>query len=186
MQKIGKQIQIEKDKDSLKVEIFPNPGSKDKLILILWIIGWSLCGLAVIAQLLFYLDAYESKQIAFLLIYLSFWGYLEFKVLYAFSWNKRGKELIEIIDGKFSYTKLMGKRGLPFECEKNLLSKFAYEESTENGIWNDINRAAWMVAGEVIQYKTDDKLRRLGLKLPKKDAVKLAELLNKYLVKLPC
>ena len=183
MQKIGQQIQVEKEKNSVKIEVFPNPSSKDKLILNLWIIGWSLCGLAVLVQLFFYLDDFESNQIAFLLIYLSFWAYLEFKVLFAYRWNKKGKELIEIEEGQFSYTKLVGKRGLPFEATKDSLGKFQYEESTEQGIWNDINRAAWMVGGEVIQYNANDKVRRLGMKLSKKDALKLAELLNKFIAK---
>ncbi|MFT6746340.1 MAG: hypothetical protein ACJAZ2_000679 [Glaciecola sp.] len=183
MQKIGQQIQVERNKENVKVEVFPNPTSKDKLTLNFWIIGWSLCGLAVLAQLIFYSDDFEKKHIAFLLIYMSFWAYLEFKVLFAYRWNKIGKEQIEIKDGKFIYTKVVGKRGFPFEADKSSLSDFLYEESTEKGIWNDINRAAWMVGGEVIQFRSEDKVRRLGMKLPKKDAVKLAELLNKFLKK---
>lgn len=183
MQKIGQQIQVERNKDDLKVEVFPNPTSKNKMTLNFWIAGWSLCGLAVLVQLLFYSDDFEKRHVAFLLIYLSFWAYLEFKVLFAYRWNRIGKEVIEIKEGKFTHTKVVGKRGFPFEANKASLSEFLYEESTEKGIWNDINRAAWMVGGEVIQYNAGDKVRRLGMKLPKKDAIKLAELLNKFLKK---
>jgi hypothetical protein len=183
MQKIGEQIEVEKNKDSLKVEIFPKPTSKDKMILNMWIVGWTLCGVAVLIQLLFYREDFEGNQIAFLLIYLSFWAYLEFKTLYALNWNRKGKEVIEIDQDKFSYSKILRKRGLPYESDKSTMSQFRYEESTEKGIWNDINRATWMVGGEVIQYKSGEKIRRLGMKLAKKDAVKLSELLNKYLLK---
>jgi hypothetical protein len=180
VQKIGKQIYLEKDNRRLLVEIFPNPSSKSKIWLNLWLVGWTLCGLVVMFQLLFYASEFAKEQLVFLLIYLSLWAYLEFKIFYAFLWNRKGKELIKVEGGSFSYTKLMGERGLPFEVNNTALSKFTYEKSTERGILNDINRSAWMVGGEVIEYAAGDKLRRLGMKLSESDAVKLAGILSRY------
>jgi len=183
MQKIGNQIQFSKSKDDIEVEIFPAPKSKDKLTLIIWIIGWTLCGAAVVVQLLLYGEEFTREQTTYLLIYLSLWTFFEFKVLNAFRWVKTGKELIEIKDGTFTYTKMFGKRGMPAVHDCSAVSKFEYQESTEAGILNDINRSIWIVGGEVIQYQTERKVRRLGMKLPKKDALKLEELLNKHLGK---
>ena len=179
MQKIGAQIQLDKSKEELIVEIHPNISDKNKLILNAWLLLWTACGLAVVSQL--FVDSYAFEEKVFILIYLAFWAYLEFKVLYAFRWNRKGIERIELKDGKFAYTKLIGKRGLPFECEWNDLSLFHYESSTETGLWNDINKAAWMVGGEVIEYKFKHKIRRLGMKLNKKDALKLVDQLNRFI-----
>lgn len=183
MQKIGEQITIEKTKETLRAVIVPILSKQSKLFLNLWVLGWTLCGLAVIAQLVLYADEFERNQIMFLVGYLSFWAYLEYKILYAFNWNRIGQEVIEIEGGTFSYTKLIGKRGLALKFDVSKISKFNYEQSTEKGILNDINRAPWMVAGEVIQYNVDSQIKRLGLKLSKQDAEKLSSVLNKYVTK---
>ncbi len=180
VQKIGKQIYLEKDNRRLLVEIFPNPSSKSKMWLNLWLVGWSCCGLVVLFQLVLYASEFEKEQIVFLLIYLSLWAYLEFKIFYSLLWNRNGKELIKVEGGSFSYTKLFGERGLPFEVDNAALSTFKYEKSTERGILNDINKSAWMVGGEVIEYTAGDKLRRLGMKLSENDAVKLSGILSRY------
>ncbi len=179
MSKVGERIVVKKSKTGIRVEIIPQISVKDSRMLNVWLSAWSIMGIVVLTTLFFQWNIYERSQKVFMLIYLVFWSYLEFKVLYAYRWNKIGKEIIEIKNGKFSYLKLMGKRGLPFECNVSDLSYFHYEESTEKGIWNDMNRAAWMVAGEVIQYKFGKRVRRLGMKLNRTDAEKLSSILNK-------
>lgn len=179
MSKIGDRIVIHKSKEGIKVEITPKISLKDSRMLNMWLSAWSIMGITVTFMLFFQWSLLQRSEIVLLLIYLVFWSYFEFKVLYAYRWNKIGKEIVEIKNEKFSYLKLVGKRGLPFECNVSDLSNFQYEESTEKGIWNDINRAAWMVAGEVIQYKFGKRVRRLGMKLSRKDAEQLSSLLNK-------
>lgn len=179
MQNIGDQIEINKGKDTLEVTIYPKVSGKDQRILNFWLIAWSLCGLAVLSQLILP-GNYQRSEKVFMLIYLAFWIYLELKVVYAFRWNKNGKELIEIKDGKLSYTQLIGKRGLPIVYNLSEVSQFRYANETEKGIWNDINRSAWMVGGEVIQFTSEGKVRRIGMKLNQKDAERLSDLLNKY------
>lgn len=180
-QKIGGQIEYTKTANELLVAINPAISPKDKMMLNIWLALWTFCGLAVVFQVI--QTSYTKEERLFMLIYLVFWIYLELRVLHAFRWNRKGQERIEIKNGEFTYTKLIGKRGLPFSCATADLSEFHYEKSTEKGLWNDINRSFWMVGGEVVQYKFKDKIRRLGMKLPQKDAQKLAELLNKYKAK---
>ena len=56
---------------------------------------------------------------------------------------------------------------------------FRYAEDTEKGFWSEINKSSWMVGGEVIEYAIDEKIKRLGMKITKKDAHQLIQLLNK-------
>ena len=59
------------------------------------------------------------------------------------------------------------------------MKPFIYAEDTEKGLWSDINKSTWMVGGEVVEYGFEDSIKRLGMKLPKKDAQQLITLLNK-------
>ena len=92
---------------------------------------------------------------------------------------KSGVERIEIKEGKFYYLKEVGGRGIPMILAVEKLYKFKYAPETEKGLWNDINRSIWMVGGEVIDFPANGKLARLGMKLTKQEAEKVADLINK-------
>ena len=178
MQNIGDRIEVKNGKEKIEISIYPKISAKDQLILNVWLIAWSICGVAVISQL--FIDSYTSQEKLFMSIYLVFWAYLEFKVLHAFRWNRWGKELIVLNQGRLNYTKAIGKRGLPIDFELSQIAGFQYVSEVEKGIWNDINRSVWMVGGEVIQFVVDGKVRRIGMKLSAKEGERLARLLNKY------
>lgn len=178
MQKIGEQIKFEKSAEGLKIEIYPSISKKDKMWLMIWLLSWSFCGLAVFSQLFF---PYSKDEKIILVVYLVLWAYFELKVVYAYRWQKSGKELIEIKNDKFSYTQLLGMRGLPKEYLLADLKNFKYQEKTEKGFFNDINKSAWMVGGEVIEYEVKDSIKRMGMKLSKSDASQLVNLLNKQI-----
>ena len=176
MQKIGEQIKVEKSGQDFRIEIYPSISKKDKMWLTVWLMAWSFCGLAVVSQLFF---KYTSDEKIILVVYLVLWAYFELKVIHAFRWQKSGKELVEIKDGKFSYTQLIGLRGLPVESLLSDIKGFRFIENSEKGFLNDINRSVWMLGGEVLEYEVNGALKRFGLKLPKQDALKLIDLLNK-------
>lgn len=178
MQKIGQQISIHKNGNESKVEIQPLYSSKDKTGLIMWLVAWTFCGLAVLSQLFF---DYAKAEKVMMLIYLVFWLYFELKVLYAFRWQKAGKEVIEIKNGSLFYTQLIGQRGLPVEYKLTEIKYFKFMESAKKGFFNDLNQSIWMVAGETVEFEVNGSLKRLGLKLSESDAKKLADWLNKQL-----
>ena len=178
MQNIGDRIEVNQGKSELLVKIFPKISPRDKLILNIWLVAWTLCGVAVISQLL--VGGYSDQEQLFMLIYLVFWVYLELKVLHAYRWNKWGKEIIQLREGKMEYTKEIGKRGLPVIFNVDQSIRFRYVSEVEKGIWNEINKSPWMVGGEVVEFAVEGRVRRLGMKLDAKEGERLANLLNKY------
>jgi len=179
LKKIGNRILYEKpSKDELVVEIIPFIEKKSFQLLKLWAIAYSLCGIVIFSSFFFY-DFKDSSEVLMILIFLLFWGYFEFKVLYAIQWNRRGKEIVTIKDGIFSYVKQLSERGIPFEISIDKMKPFCVVEDTENGFWNEINNSTFIVGGEAIEYNSDESVKRLGIKLVKKDAIQLVNLLNK-------
>ena len=88
-------------------------------------------------------------------------------------------EVLELKNGEFTYQKVINGRGLPIKTKISQMRPFRYAEDTEKGFWSEINKSSWMVGGEVIEYAIDEKIKRLGMKIPKKDANQLITLLNK-------
>ena len=178
MKKIGEYISYDKGgKNELKVEITPVLPKQKLNILLLWGAAWTLCGLIIIVSLFTY--GFNKDEYIMVGVFLIFWGYFEFKVLHAITWNKTGKEILELKEGEFIYHKMINDRGFPNVMEVSKLQPFRYAEDTEKGLWSDINKSSWMVGGEVIEYGFEDSIKRLGMKVPKKDALQLITLLNK-------
>lgn len=178
MKKIGKQISVEKtDKAALKVVIKPFVEAGKMLQLKLWSYAWSICGLIIITSLFTY--DYNKDEYVMVGIFLIFWGYFEYKVIYALRWNLKGEEVIELDGQQMIYTKLLAGRGLPQFFDIKMMKHFIYNEATERGFFSDVIKSSWFVGGEVIQFAYDDSLKSLGMKLPKKDADQLIVLLNK-------
>ena len=178
MKSIGAQIKYEKiGNDEVTVEIIPYLIPSKKTILNLWVGAWSFCGLIILISLFTY--GFKEDEYIMVGIFLIFWGYFEVKVVSAVVWNRTGREVVTIKNSEFSYLKEMNGRGLPKITPLKNMSDFKYADDVETGIWSDINKSSWMIGGEVIEYNADDGVRRLGMKLPKKDAKQLVQLLNK-------
>jgi len=98
--------------------------------------------------------------------------------LYALRWNKKGKEVITIKNGMFSYVQQISKTGISAEVALVKMKPFIVVDD-EDGFWNEINHSVFIVGGEVVEYISGESVKRLGLKLNKKDATQLVILLNK-------
>tara|TARA_Y100000589_G_scaffold122710_1_gene117090 strand:- start:56 stop:610 length:555 start_codon:yes stop_codon:yes gene_type:complete len=178
MKKIGKQIEYNRPKkDEIKVEISPSLSKVKMNMLSLWGGAWTFCGLAIIVSIFTY--GFNKDEIVMVSIFMIFWTYFEVKIIYAIRWNKRGKEILELKKGEFIYYKLINGRGFPIKTKISNMRPFRYAEDTDKGFWSEINKSSWMVGGEVIEYAIDEKIKRLGMKIPKKEAVQLISLLNK-------
>ncbi len=178
MKKIGEQIEyIRPKKDEIKVEISPSLSKVKMNMLLLWGAAWTFCGLVIIVSLFTY--GFNKDELLMVSVFLIFWAYFEVKIVHAIRWNKGGKEILELKNSEFTYHKVINGRGLPIKTQISQMRPFRYAEDTEKGFWNDINKSSWMVGGEVIEYAIDEKIKRLGMKIPKKDANQLITLLNK-------
>ena len=178
MKKIGKQIEYSRPKkDALKVEILPALSKTKMNMLLLWGSAWTFCGLVVFISLFTY--GFNKDELLMVSVFLIFWTYFEVKIIHAIRWNKGGKEVIELKNEEFIYHKMIKGRGFPVKTKTSTMRPFRYAQDTEKGFWSEINKSSWMVGGEVIEYAIEEKIKRLGMKIPKKDANQLIVLLNK-------
>tara|TARA_B100001769_G_C22094358_1_gene590312 strand:+ start:675 stop:1229 length:555 start_codon:yes stop_codon:yes gene_type:complete len=178
MKKIGDQIEFNRPKkDELQVEIIPSLSKAKMNMLVLWGLAWSFCGLVIIISLFTY--GFNKDELVMVSVFLIFWTYFEVKIIHAIRWNRGGKEILELKNGEFVYHKMINGRGFPIKTQTSNMRPFRYAEDTQKGFWSEINKSSWMVGGEVIEYAIDEKIKRLGMKIPKKDANQLITLLNK-------
>ena len=87
-------LKIAKKEDELVITIKAFGDSRKQKILLLWIVLFSLCGIAIMSQ---FFGDYDNETKVFFGVYVAFWLFFEFKVVYAYRWRKYGVERI-IVD----------------------------------------------------------------------------------------
>ncbi len=178
MKKIGNNIQFNEQNNELLVEIIPTFDQKKYNLVLVWFIGWSLCGIAIISQL--FLD-YSRNDKLFMVIFLALWLYFEFHVLNALRWRKTGKEMIKINEKELRYVKEIGGRGMEKIYDVALCTPLKYEAGSPEGFLSSINQSAWMIGVEVLEFTYKGNVRRLGIQLVKSDAEQLAKKINYFI-----
>ena len=106
---MDKRVTIEKKENQLMITIKAFCDDTKQKMLLLWIILFSLCGLAIISQ---FFGNYDNNTKVFFGVYVAFWVFFEFKVVYAYRWRKFGVERIIVDDEFITLIKEIGKRGI--------------------------------------------------------------------------
>jgi len=162
MEVIGDRISILSKENLLSIVILPTTNKKKVGLLFLWLLAWTVCGLIVFINY-FKLQNRDAK--IFVIIYLSFWLYFEFKISRAFMWKKFGKEKIWIQNGVLHYQREINKTGKIQEFDPSLINDLKLIEVHEGDFSDFINKSFWIKGGERIEFGYQGKVIRFGMQL---------------------
>jgi hypothetical protein len=161
----------------IKIRAFQEEG-KQKLFTV-WVIAWTLCGLAIIAQFFYPLDGQFRIM---LLVFAAFWGYFEYKVVKAWRWRKWGEEQLLIDSDYLHYGRTIGNRGFLKPYRKELINKVrTLGEEDINDFIKTFMHSYWVIGGEKLAFTINGRVVPFGLRLTNKEASKLMKTLNRLL-----
>lgn len=149
-----------KEGNELEIRPFYNEG-KQKIMLV-WLLAFSLCGLAIISQLFV---SPNSELKIMILIFAFFWLYFEFKIINAYRWRKSGVEKFIFKDDTLFYGRLISNRGFMKAYSRDLIGSLRKIEVPENNFFASMNDSYWVVAGETLAFSCAGKLIPFGLRL---------------------
>ena len=89
MKVIGDRVSILEKDNVFSLVILPTTDKRKLWILFLWLMAWTVCGMIVFAN---YFNLTNRDTKIFIIVYLSFWVYFEYKIGRAYTWKKFGKE----------------------------------------------------------------------------------------------
>jgi hypothetical protein len=174
MKVIGERVSILKKEDVLSVVILPTTDTKKLALMFAWLMAWTVCGILVFLNY-FKLTKQDAKL--FIIGYLSFWAYYEFKIMRTFLWKKYGKEKIWIQDGILFYRREMNGKGKIREFNVELINDIRLIEIKQGNFSDFINQSFWVKGGERIEFDFMAKNIRFGMQLSTEEAKSiLAEL----------
>jgi hypothetical protein len=178
---LSDRIGFVKGQDDLTVYIKAS-GKKDQRKLTIfkaWLIFWSIAGFIILSQLFF--SFYTREEKLYMVIYLAFWGYFEYRMLKAYYFRKYGIETVYINNDKFMLRRdILSKQGKPKYYQANHKNPFHEVEDKSGSVNRSYYTSFWVVSGGTIGFANSGGENRLGLQLPKEDAQKLIRLMNAY------
>lgn len=167
MKVISERISILKEENLLSIVILPNRDKKKLLLMFLWLLAWSVCGVIVAAN---YFKLTDQNSKLFVIVYLSFWAYFEFKIIRAFAWKRSGKEKLWIQNGILHYQREINGKGKIQEFNLNLVSKLNLIELRPTNFADTINQSFWIKGGERLEFQSQSKVIRLGMQINDEEA----------------
>ena len=177
IQTIGKRSSILIKDQVFSLVILPTDNKKKVNLMFLWLLAWSVSGVIVIAN---YFTLQQESAKLFIIIWLAFWAYFEFKIIRVYMWKRFGKEKLWIKNGTLFYQQDINGRGKVKEYDMNLVSNFELVELTRGSIADTFSQTFWVKGGERIEFSCQSKNIRFGMQLEDDEAKKIITALNKF------
>lgn len=167
MKVISERISILKEENLLSIVILPNRDKKKLWAMFLWLLAWSVCGVIVAVN---YFKLTDQNSKLFVIVYLAFWAYFEFKIIRAFVWKRAGKEKLWIQDGILHYQREINSKGKIMEFNLDLISKLNLIELRPTNFADTMNQSFWIKGGERLEFQAQSKIIRLGMQISDEEA----------------
>jgi hypothetical protein len=182
MKVIGDRISILKKEKLLSIVILPTTDKKKLGLMFLWILAWSVCGVIVLMN---YFNLREQNQKLFIIIFLSFWAYYEYKIMRAFTWKKWGKEKIWIQNDILHYQREINGKGKVKEYNKDLINGLKIIDVDAANFSDQINQSFWIKGGERLEFNYQAKVVRFAMQIKDEETRTLFNEIKNFLGSLP-
>jgi hypothetical protein len=180
MKVISDRVSIFEKDNVFSLVILPTTDKKKLLLMFLWLLAWTVCGVIVFGN---YFSITDKNAKIFILVYLSFWAYFEFKITRAFLWKRFGKEKLWIKGGTLYYQREVSGRGKIREFDAELISDLQLIEVSYSSFADTINQSFWIKGGERLEFQCQSKTIRFGMQLREGEALDVFKKLKAFLKK---
>jgi hypothetical protein len=167
MKVLSNRISILKKENVLSIVILPTTDNKKLMLMFVWLLAWTVCGVLVFVN---YFKLTQQDAKLFIIVYLSFWAYYEFKIMRAYLWKKWGKEKLWVQDGILHYKKEMNGKGKIAEYQVDLISDLHVVDVDQKNFSDFINQSFWIKGGERLEFTHLAKKIRFGMQISDEEA----------------
>lgn len=178
-QEIGERVSVSKKDAETIVRIDGTVEGWMNHALLGWVVMWSITGLFVIRFL--YSGKAEASQFYFLITYLAFWAYFEYKAIYSWLFRVKGYELVKITpDAVYIKRAVFNFGKVQRYVRENVkdMEKVDQDSKSLNAVYN---KSFWVMGNEKIMFKYIGKNIGFGMHLTDKETSALLSLMRKTL-----
>ncbi len=178
MKQFSERIKVAEEGKSSKIWISAKIDSWKQTLLLAWFAAWTFCGIVVASQL--WADLSRDMYV-FVVVYLSFWAYFEYKIAHAVLWRLYGKEIILIEPDSLKVKRDIRGYGRVVPYFKENIKKLRIVEKNPRSFAQSFNNSFWVIGGEQIVFENLGSSQGFGLQLNDGEAKKLLQYVRKRL-----
>ncbi len=178
---IGKRCSILLKDNVFSLVILPTDDKRKTWLLFLWLLAWTVGGVIVLVNYFTLKDLQQSVKL-FMIIWLGFWAYFEFKIFRVFMWKQFGKEKLWIKNGTIYYQHSVNNKGKIKEFDLNLISDLDFISLDNRNFADVFAQSFWVKGGERIKFTSQGKEVKFGMQLSDEDAKKILVELKRYVL----
>lgn len=178
VQVIGKRSSILLKDNVFSLVILPTDNKRKVHLLFFWLMAWTVSGMVVLAN--YFTLTHENAKL-FMIIWLGFWAYFEFKIVRVFMWKRFGKEKLWIKHGRVYYQQEISGRGKLKEYDLNLTSDFSIIAIEKANFADAFAQSFWVKGGERIEFRCQSQLVKFGMQLSDEESKSIATSINRFI-----
>ena len=160
MKQLSEKLYFEENKEFAVFKILAKIPRWQETMLLVWVVGWTLCGLVVLYESF---GVYTKDEKLIMLVYLVFWVYFEFKIIKSFLWKKWGNELIKIDDEGIKYKRDYNGYGSAKIYFKENISKIAPIDLKDKSLAKTYFDTFWTIGHETLEFTYLSKSILIGM-----------------------
>jgi len=172
-----KRIQISKG-DTLSISIPAYFDPQKQVLLIAWLIMWSFSGLVIAYQLFV---PQKDDITTYLLVWLVFWLYFEYKVIKAFRWRKWGKELLELNENQLIISRVNSKHVVNVKYDIEWIKDLKLTEVKPMSFLYNMSSSYWNPGQEKIEFSYKGREVYFGMELNDTESQEVVSSLKHHL-----
>lgn len=180
IKKIGSRCSLLIKNNLFSLVVLPTDNKQKTWLLTLWLLAWTTGGVVVFFN---YFTLTQQSAKLFVIIWLGFWAYFEYKIFRVCMWKQFGKEKLWIKNGTIYYQHSVNNRGKINEYDFNLISDLEIIPLDERNFADVFAQSFWVKGGERIVFTCQSKHVKLGMQLSNDDANKIILELKKWITK---
>jgi hypothetical protein len=147
-----------------------------------WLLAWTVAGIFVLIEL--FSKNSPAEQRTFMMVWLAFWAWFEYRILSAWLWRRSGREVVSF--GKETSTVLfeVNGRGMERKHETARIHQLMSLEAKKGLFSKNFYSSFWVVGGETIGYKCNGAEIAFGRQLSDTEATALIKIIRHKLEQL--
>lgn len=178
MKTLGSKITYDQTSEKLLINVSGKGTQQQVTLLTVWLALWTICGIAVISQIL---GEYKREDKLIMVVYLVFWLYFEYKVYYTLRWRKSGVEIIKIEGDKMTYSREVSGKGKVKSYAVNQVRNVTVIDYSDQPFQKSFYSAYWSLGGEALAFSYLGAEQRIGMQIEESSARQLKKMMDKAL-----
>jgi len=169
-------IQVNESASEIQIKAFVDKQKQGMLTL--WLILWSVAGIGILSQ---FFGPMDDNFIIYVVVWLAFWVYFEYKAVYAFRWRRYGIEIISSDKEFLSIENQIAGRGLAQQFEKSWIKNLRMVDKKDTSFWQSMNQSYWNIGQEGLVFEFKGRDFYFGRDLNPEECKKVLKYLKKIL-----